>query len=137
MSDRFKNWKRPKIIHGKLSKWHWKVLRPEKLQLGKNVDISSFVVLFAHNGITIEDGVEIGPHCSILSADTISGRNGRVVLKKGCCIGANSVVMPGVTVGENTIVGAHSLVNKDLPANSIAFGVPAKLVRKRTKHEKI
>jgi acetyltransferase-like isoleucine patch superfamily enzyme len=131
MRGRFKNWKKPKIDHGKLTKWHWKVLRPENFKMGKNVDISSFVVIFAHNGVTIEDNVEIGPHCSIMSADTISEKNGPVVLKKGCCIGANSVIMPGVTVGKNTIVGAHSLVNKDLPANIIAFGVPAKMVRKR------
>lgn len=135
MSDRFKNWKRPRIVHGKLTKWHWKVLCPKNFKMGKNVDISSFVVIFAHNGVTIEDDVEIGPHCSIMSADTISGKNGPVVLKKGCCIGANSVVMPGVTVGENTIVGAHSLVNKDLPANVIALGVPARVIKKRPKKE--
>lgn len=131
MSDRFKNWRKPKIAHAKLTKWHWKVLHPERLKLGKKVDISSFVVIFAQNGVTIEDNVEIGPHCSVMSADTISGKNGSVVLKRGCSLGANSVVMPGVTIGENTIVGAHSLVTKDLPANVIAFGVPAKVVKKR------
>jgi len=129
--SRFKNWKAPEIAHAKLTEWHWKVLRPENLRLGKDVDISSFVVIFAHNGVTVGDNVEIGPHCSIMSADTISGKNGPVVLKKGACIGANSVVMPGVTVGENTIVGAHSLVTKDLPANVIAFGVPARVIKKR------
>ena len=131
MNQRFKKWKIPKIKHHELTKWHWKVLHPENLKLGKYTDISSFVVIFAHNGVTVGDNVEIGPHCSIMSADTISGKNGPVVLKKGACIGANSVVMPGVTVGENTIVGAHSLVTKDLPANVIAFGVPARVIKKR------
>ena len=130
MKKRFKKWKKPKIIHGKLTKWHWKVLRPENLKMGKNVDISSFVVIFAHNGVTIEDNVEIGPHCSIMSADIISGKKGPVALKKNSRIGAHSVVMPGVTVGENTIVGAFSLVLKDLPPNVIAFGVPAKVIKK-------
>lgn len=133
MNQRFKKWKKPKIVHGELTKWHWKVLHPENLKMGKYVDISSFVVIFAHNGVTIEDKVQIGPNSSIMSADTISGKNGPVVLKKGCCVGANSAVMPGVTIGENTIVGAHSLVTKDLPANVIAFGVPAKVVRKLTR----
>ena len=131
MNQRFKKWKKPKIVHGKLTKWHWKVLHPENLKMGKYIDISSFVVIFAHNGVTIEDNVEIGPNSSIMSADTISGKNGSVVLKKGCRVGANSAVMPGVTIGENTVVGAHSLVTKDLPANVIAFGVPAKAVRRR------
>ena len=129
--SRFKKWKAPEIAHGELTKWHWKVLRPENLRLGKDVDISSFVVIFAHNGVTIEDNVEIGPNCSVMSADTISGKNGPVVLKRGACVGANSVIMPGVTIGENTIVGAHSLVTQDLPANVIAFGVPARVVKKR------
>lgn len=130
MSDRFKKWRRPKIIHGKLTKWHWKVLRPENFKMGKNVDISSFVVIFAHNGVVIEDNVQIGPHSSIISEDTISGKKGPVVLKKNSCIGAHSVVMPGVTVGENTIVGAFSLVLKDLPSNVVALGIPAKVVKK-------
>ncbi len=52
-----------------------------------------------------------------------------VVLKKNCRIGSHSVVLPGVTIGENTIVGAMSLVNKDLPPNSVAYGVPAKVVK--------
>jgi len=130
MSDRFKNWKAPKIIHGKLTKWHWKVLHPKNFKLGKYTDISSFVVIFAQNGVVIEDNVQIGPNSSIISEDTISGKKGPVILKKNSCIGANSIVMPGVTVGENTIVGAHSLVLKSLPPNVVALGVPAKIVKK-------
>lgn len=127
---RFKKWKAPKIIHGELTKWHWKVLYPENLKLGKNTDLSSFVVIFAQNGVVIEDNVQIGPHSSIISEDTISGKKGPVVLKKNSCIGAHSVVMPGVTVGENTIVGAFSLVLNDLPPNVVALGIPAKVVKK-------
>jgi len=51
-------------------------------------------------------------------------------LKKNCKIGSHSVVMPGVTIGENSIVGAFSLVNQDVPDNVIAVGVPAKVIKK-------
>ena len=52
-----------------------------------------------------------------------------MTLKKGCPIGSHSVVMPGVTIGENAIVGAFSFVNADIPDNAVAYGVPAKVVK--------
>jgi len=65
-----------------------------------------------------------------MSHSSIDGKSGKVVLKKNSCVGAKSIVMPGVTIGENSIVGAHSLVNKDVPDNEIWFGVPAKFAKK-------
>jgi len=53
-----------------------------------------------------------------------------VTLKQNCKIGSHSVIMPGVTVGENSIVGAFSFVNKDIPDNVIAMGVPAKIIKR-------
>jgi acetyltransferase-like isoleucine patch superfamily enzyme len=58
-----------------------------------------------------------------------------VVLKKNCKIGSHTVIMPGVTVGENSIVGAHSFVNRNIPKNTLAFGIPVKLI-KRIKQKK-
>ena len=78
----------------------------------------------------IEDYVEIGSHCSIYSVSTIDNKKGRVILKKNCKIGSHSVVMPGVTVGENSIVGAFSFVNKNIPDNVIAYGIPARVVKR-------
>ena len=46
-------------------------------------------------------------------------------------------MMPGVTVGENSIVGAHSFVNRDIPANCVALGVPAKVVRRMDSKERV
>jgi len=123
-------WKKPKIEHNKLTKWNWMVAHPESLELGKNTDIGSFTYIQAECGVVIEENVQIGSHCSIYSKSTIDKKNGKVLLKKGCCIGSHSTVMPGITIGENTIVGAHSFVNKSLPANSTAWGVPAKVRRK-------
>lgn len=129
MSSRFKNWQPPEIEDGKLTKWNWVVQYKDNFSLGRETDIGAFTYIQAQNGVTIEDNVEIGSHCSIYSVSTIDGRSGPVVLKRNCRIGSHSIVMPGVTVGENSIVGAHSLVNKDIPANVVAFGCPARVVR--------
>ena len=53
-----------------------------------------------------------------------------MVLEENCRIGTHSTVMPGVTIGRNAVVGAHSFVNQDIPADSVAYGVPAKVVRR-------
>ena len=58
-----------------------------------------------------------------------------IVLKKGCLIGMESFVMPGVTIGEGAIVGAGSMVTKDIPAWTIATGRPAKVVKEISKRE--
>ncbi len=58
-----------------------------------------------------------------------------IVLKKGCLIGMESFVMPGVTVGEGAIVGAGSMVTKDIPAWSVAVGRPAKVIKQIPRRE--
>ena len=78
----------------------------------------------------VEDNVQIGSHCSIYSVSTIDNTEGKVTLRKNCRIGSHSTVLPNVEVGENSIIGAHSLVNKNIPSNVVAYGVPAKVVRK-------
>ena len=70
----------------------------------------------------------MGAHCVVYSFSTIDEKSGPVTLKKNCRVGSHSTVMPGVTIGENTIVGAHSFVNANLPPNVVAAGVPAKVV---------
>ncbi|GHT61923.1 hypothetical protein AGMMS50239_13930 [Bacteroidia bacterium] len=59
----------------------------------------------------------------------------KITLKKGCLLGTETMVMPGVTVGEGAIVGAGSLVTKDIPAWTVATGRPAKVVKQITSHE--
>ena len=128
--DRFKSWEYPQIEDGKLTQYNWMVQHKDKLQLGYNTDIGAFSYINAKYGVIIEDDVQIGSHCSIYSVSTIDGKNGPVILKKNCKVGTHSVVMPGVTIGENAIIGAFSYVNKDVPSNMIVFGIPAKVVRK-------
>lgn len=129
MSDRFANWQPPEIIDGVPTKYNWVVQNKDGLQLGYRTDIGAFTYINAKFGVTIEDEVQIGSHCSIYSVSTIDDKEAPVVLKRNCRIGSHSVVLPGVTVGENTVVGAMSLVNRDLPPNVVAFGTPAKVVR--------
>ena len=128
--DRFKNWVPPKIKEGKLTKWNWMVQHVEGLKLGRKTDIGAFTYMNAKHGLEIQDDVQIGSHCSIYTESTIDGKNGKIVLKKNCRIGSHSVIMPGVTVGENSVVGAFSFVNKDVPDNVIVVGVPAKILKR-------
>ena len=85
------------------------------------------------DGVIIEDFVQVGSHCSIYSISTIDNKEGQVKLKMNCKVGSHSIIMPGVTIGENSIVGAHSFVSVDIPANSTAFGCPAKVWKRQEK----
>lgn len=126
---RFEKWDFPEIKDGEMTRYNWLVRHPQKLSLGYKTDIGAFSYINAEYEVQIEDDVQIGSHCSLYSVSTIDNKKGRVTLKKNCKIGTHSVVMPGVTVGENSIVGAFSFVNKDIPANVIAYGVPARVVK--------
>jgi len=130
MAERFSKWKKPVIRHGIPTKWNWLVLCPEGLTLGAHTDIGAYTLLVAKHGVEIEDEVQIGSHCSIYSYSTIDEKQGKVVLKKNCRIGTHSTIMPGVTIGENSVVGAHSFVTKDVPPNTTVAGVPAKPLKK-------
>jgi acetyltransferase-like isoleucine patch superfamily enzyme len=127
---RFTEWVPPEIEEGKLNKYNWLVQHKENLKVGFRTDIGAFTYINAKNEVIIEDEVQVGSHCSIYSISTIDNKEGPVRLKKNCKIGSHSIIMPGVTVGENSVVGAFSFVNQDVPDNVIAFGVPAKVVKK-------
>ena len=130
MKKRFKKWKYPQINEGKLTKFNWLVQNIKGLKLGKLTDIGAFTYINAQYGVIIEDNVQIGSHSSIYSVSTIDNKKGKVHIKKNTCLGSHSVVMPGVTIGENSIIGAFSFVNKDIPANCVALGIPAKVVKR-------
>ena len=92
--------------------------------------------------ITIEDGVWITSQCLLLchrrnidnyalgdDYNSLPYKKEPITLKRGCCVGMRSIIMPGVTVGEGAIVGAGSLVSKDIPPYTLAVGRPAKVVK--------
>jgi len=125
--NRFGNWRPPAVEHGRLTEWNWMVQHPEHFALGRDTDIGAFTYINARYGVVIEDDVQIGSHCAIYSQSTIDGKDAPVTLKRNCRIGSHTTIMPGVTVGENAIVGAHSFVNRDIPDNTVAFGCPARV----------
>ena len=135
MGNRFLNWEYPEIEDGEPTKYNWVVQNIEDFDLGFETDIGAFSYINALHGVKIEDNVQIGSHCSIYSVSTIDDSHGKVVLKQNCRIGSHSTILPGISVGENSIIGAHSLVNKDIPDNVVAFGVPAKVVRQLNNDE--
>ena len=130
MEDRFKDWKFPKIKEGKLTKYNWMVHNKVGLKLGDKTDIGAFTYINAKNGVVIEDFVQVGSHCSLYSISTIDNREGQITLKRNCKIGSHSLIMPGVTIGENAVIGAFSFVNRDVPDNVVAVGVPIRVIKK-------
>ena len=98
--------------------------------------------------IELEEHVHIANRCLLLCHQRDLGQyfvgddyaklgynKAKIILKKGCLIGMNSMIMPGVTIGEGAIVGAGSLVTKDVPAWTIATGRPAKVVKEIPKKD--
>lgn len=128
--DMMKSWRKPVIKHSKLTKYNYIVQYPKNLKLGKGFDIGTFTYVNCRYGVEIGDNVQIGSHCSIYSHSTIDNKKGPIVLERNCKIGTHSTIMPGVTVGENSIVGAYSFVTKSIPKNQIWVGVPAKFKSK-------
>lgn len=118
-----------------------------KISIGKRVVVRPTTMFFADPrpggaGITIEDDVMMGSGVHLYvnnhrfdSPDVPIIDQGHyvsepVVLKKGCWLGANVIVLPGVTIGENSVIGAGSLVTKSVPAGVLAAGNPARVIRK-------
>ena len=130
MRDNFSKWKYPDIKEGLPTKYNWIVQNLEGFVLGSETDIGTFTYINALYGVVIEDKVQIGSHCSIYSTSTIDNTYGKVILKYNCKIGSHSTILPDVTIGKNSIIGAHSLVNKDIPENVVAFGSPVRIYRK-------
>jgi len=130
-----RKWVPPEFDERGLTKWFWMAYHHQNLKIGKYVDIGAFTYINALYGVELENFVQIGSHCSIYSISTIDGRKGKVVVKNNARIGSHSLVMPGVTIGENTIIGAFSFVDRDVPANVVAFGTPVKVFRRLNDNE--
>nr|WP_235808748.1 DapH/DapD/GlmU-related protein [Lacticaseibacillus camelliae] len=104
--------------------------------IGEHVFINRDCFFVDLGGITIEDHVLLGPRVMLISVghneDPAFRRDlvlKSVRIKKGAWLGANVTVNPGVTIGENAIVGSGAVVTHDVPANTVVAGVPAKIIR--------
>ena len=105
-------------------------------KIGKNVFINFDCVFLDLGGITIEDNVLIAPKVSLLSEghpvnpnDRQSLVPGPIHIKSNAWIGAGATILPGVTIGENAVVAAGAVVSKDVAANTIVGGIPAKIIK--------
>mgnify|MGYP003954066203 CR=1 FL=1 len=105
-------------------------------QIGKNVFINFDCVFLDLGGITIEDGVLIAPKVSLLSEGHPISPEQRhslvpkhIHIKKNAWIGANATILHGVTIGQNAVVAAGSVVTKDVPDNVVVGGIPAQILK--------
>jgi acetyltransferase-like isoleucine patch superfamily enzyme len=127
---RFEKWVQPVIKERRLNKYYWLVRHKKNLKLGTKTDIGAFTYLNAQFGVEIQDEVQIGSHCSLYSVSTIDDKHGKITIKKNARIGSHSVIMPGVTIGENSVIGAFSFVNRNIPDNVLACGIPVKILKR-------
>lgn len=108
----------------------------KQTKIGKNVFINFDCVFLDLGGITIEDNVLIAPKVSLLSeghpinpVERPSLVPGHIHIKKNVWIGAGATILPGVTIGENAVVAAGAVVSKNVPANTVVGGIPAKHIK--------
>lgn len=95
---------------------------PYLIKMGDNVKITDDVLLLPHDG-----GVHVLRNLKLLeNADVF----GPITIGNNVFIGMRSIILPGVTIGDNCVIGAGSVVTRDIPANSIAAGIPAKIIKK-------
>ena len=100
--------------------------------IGNNVTIKNGVYLW--DGIELEDNVFVGPNVTFTNdkyprSKKYPDQFQKTTLKKGCSIGAASVILGGITIGQNAMVAAGSVVTKDIPANELWMGTPARFLR--------
>ena len=108
----------------------------KNITVGKNVFINACCHFQDHGGVTLDDGCQIGHNVVFATLnhgfapeDRSTTYPAPIVLKKNVWVGSNATILSGVTIGENAIVGAGSVVTKDVPDNAIVGGVPAKVIK--------
>jgi len=106
------------------------------ISIGKHVFINHACSFLDMGGITLEDHVLLGPKVNLITEnhplDPVNRRGmicKPIVIKRNAWIGAGATILPGVTVGENAVVAAGAVVSKDVPANTVVGGIPAKILK--------
>ncbi|HAO06591.1 acyltransferase [Chryseobacterium mucoviscidosis] len=120
-------------VIGKGCNINCQVLIENEVVIGDHVTIKPGVQIW--DGVTLEDHVFIGPNVTFTNDLFPKSKNKefkliKTLVKKGASIGANATLLAGVTIGENALVGAGSVVTKNIPDNEIWVGNPAKFLKK-------
>ncbi|WP_066633396.1 acyltransferase [Desulfolucanica intricata] len=109
------------------------------MHIGRDVSVGLMVMLdiFFPHLITIGDNSIIGYNTTILTHEFLVDeyRRGPVEIGKNVLIGANTTVLPGVKIGDGAVVGAASLVNRDIPPGVLAAGTPVKILKEKVKKD--
>ena len=115
-------------------------IRPHMVRIGKNVVVMPGCLMMSAGGITIEDGAMIAANVQLISNNHDLYELQVITCKpvhigKNAWIGAGSTILPGVTVGDYAVVGAGSIVTKDVPAWTIVAGNPARIIKTIPPHK--
>ncbi|MDE7160024.1 MAG: galactoside O-acetyltransferase [Muribaculaceae bacterium] len=110
-------------------------VRPHNVRIGRNVVIMPGCLMMAAGGITVDDGAMIAANVQLISNNHDLYERQVITCKpvhigKNAWIGAGATILPGVTVGDNAVVGAASVVTKDVEADTIVAGNPARLIKR-------
>jgi len=114
---------------------------PERVTLADGVAVGGGVTIMAQGGVDIGEHTMIAPGVTIMSVNhdfaemkppsRSTQRKRPVKIGKGVFIAGGAIILPGVKVGDSSVIAAGAVVNRDVPPNSIVAGVPAKLIRER------
>ncbi len=108
------------------------------ISLGSNVFLNFNCIILDCGTVTIGDGVKLGPGVQLYTVghpiDPTERKRGLefahpIVIEENVWIGGGSIVLPGITIGRNAVIGAGSIVTKDIPANVVAAGNPCRVIR--------
>lgn len=111
-----------------------KVVRGNRITIGNRVTVMYNCLMMGAGGITIEDDVQVAANVQLISNnhdlhDRMILTCKPVVLKRNCWIGAGASILPGVTVGENAVVGAGSVVSHNVAPGTVVAGNPARFIK--------
>ncbi len=123
------------------------ILKPQRngfIKIGNNCQIGSYTTIHGAGGVTIGNDVLIASHVVIVANNHIFNDTSKNICDQGLTtkgitignnvwIGAGVSILDGVTIGDHSVIGAGAVVNKDIPPNSVAVGIPAKVIKERTK----